>query len=398
MNALSPQIADYLARGSWIRKIFESGIEMKKIYGQDQVCDFSLGNPDLPPPKVVGECLADMAETSGEPFSFGYMPNAGYPHVREALAAHLSVEQDVAASAADVMLTCGAAGGINVFLKAVIDPGEEVVCPAPYFVEYGFYAENHQARLVPAKTKPLTFELDLDAIDAAITPKTRVVMINSPNNPTGQIYSKSQLESLCDILAAHNKKRDRFIYLLADEPYRFLAYHGHKVPPVLPMYPWSVVISSFSKNLSLPGARIGYVLIAPDMPEKEELMNGLVFANRILGFVNAPAIAQNVLLRALGHTVDTAIYAKRRAIMAEVLTSAGYEFTMPKGAFYFFPKAPGGDDVAFVARLRDQRILAVPGSGFGYPGYFRLAFCVGEEVIERSLDGFKKAISVKRVD
>ena len=398
MNALSPQIAEYITRGSWIRKIFESGIEMKKIYGQDQVCDFSLGNPDLPPPKVVGECLADMAETAGEPFAFGYMPNAGYPHVREALAKHLCVEQDVAASASDVMLTCGAAGGINVFLKAVIEPGEEVICPAPYFVEYGFYAENHQARLVPVKTKPLTFELDLAALEAAITPKTRVVLINSPNNPTGQIYSKSQLEELCDILTAHNKKRERFIYLMADEPYRFLVYHGHKVPAVLPMYPWSVVISSFSKNLSLPGARIGYVLLAPDMPEKEELMNGLVFANRILGFVNAPAIAQNVLLRALGHQVDTTVYAKRRALMAEVLSSAGYEFSMPKGAFYFFPKAPGGDDVAFVARLRDQRILAVPGSGFGYPGYFRLAFCVGEEVIERSLDGFKKAISVKRVD
>jgi aspartate aminotransferase len=398
MNALSPQIAEYIARGSWIRKIFESGIEMKKIYGQDAVCDFSLGNPDLPPPKVVGECLADMAETAGEPFAFGYMPNAGYPHVREALARHLSAEQDVAATAADVMLTCGAAGGINVFLKAVIEPGEELLCPAPYFVEYGFYAENHQARLVPVKTKPMTFELDLAAIDAAITPKTRVVLINSPNNPTGQIYAKSQLEELCDILAAHNKKRDRFIYLMADEPYRFLVYHGHKVPAVLPMYPWSCVISSFSKNLSLPGARIGYVLLAPDMPEKEELMNGLVFANRILGFVNAPAIAQNVLLRALGHQVDTTVYAKRRALMAEVLTSAGYEFSMPKGAFYFFPQAPGGDDVAFVARLRDQRILAVPGSGFGYPGYFRLAFCVGEEVIERSLDGFKKAISVKRVD
>ncbi|MBF0482181.1 MAG: pyridoxal phosphate-dependent aminotransferase [Desulfovibrionaceae bacterium] len=398
MNALSPQIAEYIARGSWIRKIFESGIEMKKIYGDDQVCDFSLGNPDLPPPNVVGECLAGLAETAQEPFAFGYMPNAGYPHVRTALAAHLSVEQEVAASAGDVMLTCGAAGGINVFLKAVIEPGEEVLCPAPYFVEYGFYAENHQAKLVPVKTTPMTFELDLAAIDAAITPKTRVVLINSPNNPTGQIYPRSQLEGLCDILAAHNRKRDRFIYLLADEPYRFLVYHGHKTPAVLPMYPWSCVISSFSKNLSLPGARIGYVLLAPDMPEKDELMNGLVFANRILGFVNAPAIAQNILLRALGHQVDTAIYAKRRAIMAEVLTQAGYEFSMPKGAFYFFPKAPGGDDVAFVARLRDQRILAVPGSGFGYPGYFRLAFCVGEEVIERSLSGFKSAVNVKRVD
>jgi aspartate aminotransferase len=397
MRALSPQIAEYITRGSWIRKIFESGMEMKKIHGEEGVCDFSLGNPDLPPPKIVGECLADMADHADEPFAFGYMPNAGYPHVREALATHLSAEQDVNATAADVLLTCGAAGGINVFLKAVLEPGEEVVCPAPYFVEYGFYVENHQGRLMPVKTKPLSFELDLDALDAAITPKTRVVMINSPNNPTGQIYSRSQLEGLCDILTAHNKKRDRFIYLLADEPYRFLVYHGHKVPEILPMYPWSVVISSFSKNLSLAGARIGYVLVAPDMPEKEELINGMVFANRILGFVNAPAIAQNVLLRALGHQVDTSVYAKRRALMAEVLTQAGYEFSMPKGAFYFFPKAPGGDDVAFVARLREQRILAVPGSGFGYPGYFRLAFCVGDEVIERSAEGFKKAVSVKVV-
>ncbi len=277
------------------------------------------------------------------------------------------------------------------FFRAVLDPCDEVVVPAPFFVEYGFYVQNHGGGLVPVKSKPLTFDLDIDAIARAITEKTRVFLINSPNNPTGAVYSRERLQELADLLQRKSEEYGRPIYLLADEPYRFLAFDGVEVPSILPLYPYSVVVSSFSKNLSLAGERVGYVLLNPAMPQKERLAAGLVLTNRILGFVNAPAIAQQILERALGVTVDPGIYDGRRKAMARVLEATGYEFTLPKGAFYFFPKAPGGDDVKFCAALQEQRILAVPGMGFGYPGFFRLAFCVGEDVINRSEEGFAKA-------
>lgn len=392
MSMLSAEIAEALSRGSWIRRIFEQGTEMKKQYGEDKVYDFSLGNPDLPPPPIVGECLADLATRASEPFAFGYMPNAGHPHVREALAAQISVEQGVAFKGSDLLLTCGAAGGINAFFRAVLAPGEEVLCPRPYFVEYGFYVGNHGGKLVTVPARLPSFDLDVPAMLEAVTPRTRVVLLNSPNNPTGVIYSEETLKELARGLRELNAKRDKPILLLSDEPYRFLTYGGATVPSLPKIYPYTVVVSSFSKNLSLAGERIGYVALAPDMPGKAELMNGIVFANRILGYVNAPAIGQAILLKSLGSQVDTAIYAERRDAMARVLDAAGYEYTMPSGAFYFFPKAPGGDDVAFVGKLCAERVLAVPGMGFGMPGYFRLTFCVDKRVIENAAEGFAKAI------
>ena len=392
MSLLSSEISETLSKGSWIRRIFEQGAEMKKIYGEDKVYDFSLGNPDLPSPGVVGECLAELAARATEPFAFGYMPNAGHPHVREALAAQVAMEQEAPVTGTDLLLSCGAAGGINAFFRAVLTQGDEVICPRPFFVEYGFYVGNHGGRLVTVPTLP-DFDLDVPALLAAITPKTRVVLLNSPNNPTGVIYSEKTIQALADGLMAENAKREKPILLLADEPYRFLTYDGAHVPSIMNIYPYTVVVSSFSKNLSLAGERIGYVALAPQMPGKEELMAGVVFANRILGYVNAPAIGQAILLKALGQQVDSSVYAERRDAMAKVLGDAGYEFVMPKGAFYFFPKAPGGDDVAFVEKLCKERVLAVPGSGFGMPGYFRLTFCVGTKVILGAAEGFKKAIS-----
>lgn len=392
MSMLSTEISEALSRGSWIRRIFEQGAEMKKLHGNDRVYDFSLGNPDLPAPPVVGECLSDLATRAGEPFAFGYMPNAGYPHVREALAKQVSQEQGVKFEGTDLLLTCGAAGGINAFFRAVLTQGDEVLCPRPYFVEYGFYVGNHGGKLVTVAAAPPDFDLDVPAMLAAITDKTRVVMLNSPNNPTGCIYSEETLRELARGLRVLNEKREKPILLLADEPYRFLAYDNAVVPSLPKIYPYTVVVSSFSKNLSLAGERIGYVALAPNMPGKEELMNGIVFANRILGYVNAPAIGQALLLKSLGHQVDASIYAERRDAMAKVLSEAGYEFSMPAGAFYFFPKAPGGDDVAFVAKLCEQRVLAVPGTGFGMPGYFRLTFCVDQKVIENAAEGFARAI------
>lgn len=392
MKLITDQMEQYLGGGAWIRKIFEQGLELKKQFGEDAVCDFSLGNPDLPPPPVVGQCLAELSGQMDRPFALGYMPNPGYPEVRKALAAHLTREQGVPLTADDVLLTCGAAGGINVFFRSVLTPGDDVMCPSPYFVEYDFYAANHGASLTPVPTKPDTFDLDIPAMEAAITDRTMVVMINSPNNPTGQVYSRETLTELAAMLTRKSAGRERPIYLLADEPYRFLAYDGVEVPSVLPLYPYSLVIGSFSKNLSLPGERVGFVAVSPEMPGREHLVAAMVFANRIMGFVNAPAVGQALLLRALGQEVDRAIYERRRAAMAKVLTEAGYEFFMPRGAFYFFPKSPDPDELVFLERLTAERVLAVPGRGFGMPGYFRLAFCVDEAVIERSAPGFARAI------
>lgn len=392
MKLITDQMEQYLGGGAWIRKIFEQGLELKKQFGEDAVCDFSLGNPDLPPPPVVGQCLAELSGQMDRPFALGYMPNPGYPEVRKALAAHLTREQGVPLTADDVLLTCGAAGGINVFFRSVLTPGDDVMCPSPYFVEYDFYAANHGASLTPVPTKPDTFDLDIPAMEAAITDRTMVVMINSPNNPTGQVYSRETLTELAAMLTRKSAGRERPIYLLADEPYRFLAYDGAEVPSVLPLYPYSLVIGSFSKNLSLPGERVGFVAVSPEMPGREHLVAAMVFANRIMGFVNAPAVGQALLLRALGQEVDRAIYERRRAAMAKVLTEAGYEFFMPRGAFYFFPKSPDPDELVFLERLTAERVLAVPGRGFGMPGYFRLAFCVDEAVIERSAPGFARAI------
>jgi len=392
MQLISKQMSGYMNNSSWIRKMFEEGIRMKAQFGEENVYDFSLGNPDLPPPAAVKQALCEIADQADQPFFLGYMPNFGYPHVREKLAVEVSKEQGVDVPADCLVITCGAAGALNSTFRAVLEPGDEVITPAPFFVEYGFYAENFGASLVQVKSKPLTFELDLDGIDAAINDKTRVIIINSPNNPTGAIYSRAELEALAAILQKHNAKRDRPIYILADEPYRFLAFDGAEVPSLLSIYPYTIVCSSFSKNLSMAGGRVGYALINPAIEDRGPLVAAVIMSNRILGFVNAPALAQKLLHKALGSSVDASIYDTRRKAMAEVLDYAGYNYTMPRGAFYFFPEAPGGDDIAFCAKLQEERILAVPGTGFGYPGYFRLAFCVNEKVILGAKEGFAAAM------
>jgi len=392
MQLISSQMTGYIERASWIRKMFEEGIRLKKEFGEDNVHDFSLGNPDLPPPSTIKEALAELAEQADQPFFLGYMPNFGYPDVRTRLAEEVSKEQGVNVPAECLVITCGAAGALNSVFRAVLEPGDEILTPAPFFVEYGFYADNHSATLKPIPSKPLTFELDLEAIDAAINDKTRVVLINSPNNPTGAVYSREQLDALAAILEKHNAQRERPIYILSDEPYRFLAFDDVNVPSLLDVYTYSIVCSSFSKNLSMAGERIGYALVNPAIKGKEPLIGSIVMANRILGFVNAPALAQKLLGKALGSSVDISIYDARRKAMAAVLDHAGFKYTMPKGAFYFFPEAPGGDDVKFCALLQEEKILAVPGSGFGCPGYFRLAFCVGEDIILRAKDAFARAM------
>ncbi len=391
MTILSQRVAGYTKNSSWIRRMFEAGAQLKQQFGSDNVYDFSLGNPDLAPPSAVAEGLHALADRVTEPFSFGYMPNGGYPWAKEKLAAHVSKEQGVGLGAEHVLLSCGAAGGLNAFFRAVLNAGEEVLGLAPYFVEYGFYAENHGASFKAVPTTPETFRPDLAALEAAISEKTRVLITNSPNNPTGTVYTEKEMRGIVAVLEKCSHKFGRPIWLVADEPYRFLAFDGAVVPSVLPLYPYAVVVSSFSKSLSLPGERIGYVLISPLLEEGAELMDALTLTNRILGYVNPPTVGQYLMVAAMNTPVDVAIYAARRTAMETVLRETGYDFCSPKGAFYFFPKAPGGDDVAFVQRLLEEKILAVPGTGFGCPGHFRLAFCVDESIIKKAKDAFAKA-------
>ena len=337
MSILADSVAGYLEHASWIRRMFEAGGQLKAKYGADNVYDFSLGNPDLPAPPAVGKGLRDFAEHAGEPFAFGYMANAGFPWARQRLAEHLSQEQGCTLDGDHVLLSCGAAGGLNAFLRAVINPGEEMLTFAPYFVEYGFYVANHGGSLRAVKSLPDTFAPDMDALEAAISEKTRVLLINSPHNPTGVVYTRSQIEAITSLLERKSREYGKPIWLIADEPYRFLAYDGVEVPSVLPLYPHAVVISSFSKSLSLPGERVGYVAVSPLLQEHATLMAALTLTNRILGFVNPPVVGQHIMAAALGSQVDLSVYAARRKAMSEVLDAAGYSYQMPAGAFYFFP-------------------------------------------------------------
>ena len=395
MQLVSSQIEEFQRSSSWIRKMFEAGIALKKQYGEDNVCDFSLGNPDLVPPASIVDGLRKLVDKIDAPAGLGYMPNAGYMDVRESLAAYLTKEQGVAIAGSDVVITCGAAGGLNAFFRAVLTPGEEVLCPAPYFVEYGFYCGNYGGKLKPVPSSPENgFHLDLDGIAAAITDKTRAIIINSPNNPSGVIYTVDELKALGDILLKATEKYSRPIFLISDEPYRFLAFDGATVPAMLPIYKYSVIIGSFSKNLALAGERVGYVAVNPAMEERASLVAGITLTNRILGFVNAPCIGQRLMQAALGTQADATVYVRRRAKMAKVLDEAGIKYTMPAGTFYFFPKAPEGvSDVEFVDALAQERVLVVPGSGFGFPGYFRIALCVDDKFIDKSLPGFKAAVA-----
>jgi aspartate aminotransferase len=285
-------------------------------------------------------------------------------------------------------MTVGAAGAINVVMKALLDPGDEVIILAPFFVEYNFYVDNHGGVTKIVNTAG-DFSLDLEAIEAAVTARTKAIIINSPNNPTGQIYSAAELADLGAILA----KAPRTVYLISDEPYRKIVYDNHTVPSIFKAYRNSLIVSSYSKDLSLPGERIGYLAVHPEIEGKGQLLGAMTLANRILGFVNAPALMQRVVAELQGVTVDTSIYARRRELFCQVLREAGYEFVPPKGAFYMFPKSPLADDAQFVGLLAEEKILGVPGRGFGMPGYFRLAFCVEDAVISRSAEGFKRALA-----
>lgn len=373
------KIEGFMERSSWIRRMFEEGGRLKAEHGAGNVFDFSLGNPNLEPPEEFHRILVDLI-TEPHPGLHGYMPNAGYLETRQAIAEYLTDEQGVPVHADNIVMTSGAGGALNVIFKAILDKGDEVLVPKPYFVEYDFYVDNHAGVLRPVETNP-DFSLDLDLIAAAITPKTRAIILNSPNNPTGRIYPEEAVRALGRLLEHRWAETGRIIYLLADEPYRKIVYGDTSVPSLMAAYPNTILSTSYSKDLSLSGERIGFLAANSSIPDVKRLMGALVLANRILGFVNAPALMQRAVARLQGVSVDLTFYKENRDLLLGALRGSGFTVPEPDGAFYLFPKSPIEDDVVFAQELQEQLVLVVPGSGFGGPGHFRIAYCVSRETV-----------------
>ncbi len=394
---VASHISEAMSSSSFIRRMFEEGLMMKSRFGADNVYDFSIGNPDLEPPAKVARMLAELG-TNPKPGQHGYMPNAGYPETRAAMAKKVSGEQGVEVSADRVVMGVGAAGAMNSVLKAVLSHGDEVLVSAPFFPEYAHYARNHGGNLrsIPSRED---FSLDIASIEAAISSKTAALIINSPNNPTGKIYTSEDLAALGAALARAKSRTGRSVLLIADEPYREIVYDNRKVAPIFPVWADSVVVSSFAKNLSLPGERIGYVAVNPGCAWAQELTDAVIFCTRVIGYVNAPATFQRIVAECWDEKVDYSSYLKRRNLLTGILDEAGIEYAVPEGAFYLFCKVPerratagdSADDGAFCDQLKAHHILGVPGKGFGKPGWFRLAYCVSEKSITGSRDAFKNA-------
>ena len=387
--AVSNKVKGSMEQGSWIRKMFEEGISLKQQFGEENVFDLSLGNPIMEPPQEFFDELRRVAEN---PIAglHRYMPNAGFVETRDAVAAQLREETSQDFTANEIIMCCGAGGALNVILKTLLDPGDEVVIFAPYFVEYFFYADNHGGvcKVVPPNDD---FLPDLDAFENAIVENTKIVLLNSPNNPSGVLYSAELLAQLGEIIQRKEKEFGSEIFLVSDEPYRKILFDGLEYPHIFDHHVRSIVATSHSKDLALPGERIGFVAVHPDYDDKTELMDGLVFCNRTLGFVNAPALIQHIVKNLQSVTIDVQQYQDKRDFMYQNLTEIGYEMPMPQGAFYMFPKSPIEDDVEFTAELQKSNVLVVPGRGFGSPGHFRLSYCVTDETLAGSLEGFRIA-------
>lgn len=383
-----------MEKSSWIRKMFEEGIRLKQEFGEENVFDLSLGNPVMEPPEEVQNALVEAAKDTSSGLH-RYMPNAGLQDVREAIARTLSEECKVSLSANDLVMVCGAAGGLNITLKTLLDSGDEVIIFAPYFVEYLFYADNHGGKAVSVKTHD-DFSLDFDSLKSVLNEKTKAVIINSPNNPTGVVYSREELEQLAEILKEHSNESGKPVYLISDDPYKKITFDGAEAVNILELYGNSIYITSHSKDIALPGERIGFVAVHPQCEDAGNLMAGLIFSNRVLGFVNAPALIQRVIKKVQGVTVDVEQYRKKRDFLYGELTRIGYEVVKPQGAFYFFPKSPIEDEVEFVKRLAEEKVLVVPGRGFGCPGYFRISYCLPDSVLEGSIAGFESAFKACR--
>lgn len=383
---IAQKIESSLAGSSWIRKMFEEGEKLRKIYGADKVYDFTLGNPDVEPPEEFNRELQKVA-ANPIPGMHRYMSNAGYEETRQAIAEVLAEASGLPVNAGHIVMTVGAGGGLNVVLKTLLNPDEEVIVTTPYFVEYGFYVGNHGGKLKEVPTKA-DFQLDLDALSDAIGPQTRAIIINSPNNPSGAVYPAETLAALGRLLEEKEKALGTSVYVISDEPYAKIVYDDITVPNMFKYIKNSFIVTSHSKDLALPGERIGYIAINPAITDSELIFNGLVFSNRTLGFVNAPALMQRLITPLQRVKINTDDYRAKRDFFYELLTGLGFEVTKPMGAFYFFPRSPIADDVEFVNRAQKYNILVVPGSGFGLPGYFRVSYCMNIQIIRNSVSAF----------
>ena len=388
--AIASNVRQHMENSSWIRRMFELGIALKRERGEENVFDLSLGNPVIEPPPEFFEALRSLADTP-TPGAHRYMPNAGYPETRQAVADTLAAETGLPYGAQHVLMTCGAAAALNVAIRALCDPGDEVVVLTPYFAEYLFYPGNHGAVPVVVGCDE-AFIPDLDDLERKLTPRSKVVILNSPNNPAGVIYPQSFVADLAALLRRKSDELGVDIYLISDEPYRRIIYDGLGYPFPQHEYERTITATSHAKDLALPGDRIGYLAIHPACEEAGDLMDAFAFCNRVLGFVNAPAIMQH-LVRGLQHvTVDVSDYQAKRDYLCDVLTSAGYSVRKPEGAFYLFPQSPVEDEMLLIEALQDEGVLVVPGRGFGMPGYFRISYCVQQATLEGAAPGFRTAI------
>lgn len=385
---ISKKMQRLVQGSSVIRAMFEEGKRMAALYGADQVYDFSIGNPSVTPPAEVAQAIRDILDQEEPLAVHGYMNNSGYEEVRQAIAGQLEQREALGLSARHITMTVGAAGGLNVLLKTLLNPGDEVVVLAPFFGEYANYIDNYDGVMVVASTDPDTFQPDLARLEQALSPRTRAIILNTPNNPTGVIYSPETLRAMAELLERKEKEYSTSIYVISDEPYREIVYTGEPAPYLLSYFRNGFLCYSYSKSLSLPGERIGYLAAHPQMDGLDEILAALNVATRILGFVNAPSLFQKVIARTLDASVDQEIYRRNRDVLYEHLTGLGFSCVKPDGAFYLFPRCPIPDEAAFIQMAKELHLLLVPGSSFHGPRHFRMSYCVSPEMIQRSLPAF----------
>lgn len=387
---VSEKMQSLLEGNSTIRAMFEEGKKLSNIHGEDNVFDFSIGNPNVYPPENVKLSINKILDEEDPNYTHGYMNNSGYEDVRESIALHINKKDNVDLNKESIVMTCGAAGGLNIILKSILNPNDEVITFSPFFVEYKNYVDNFNGTLKIVKSNTDTFEPNLNELESTITSKTKAILINSPHNPTGVIYSEKCIQGLCNLLYRKQEEYGHEIYLLSDEPYREIIYDDSSIPCILKYYKNSFICYSYSKSLSLPGERIGYVVINNSMDDFNDISNALNIANRILGFVNAPSLFQRVIKECLDSEVDVNLYKRNRDLLYNHLIDLGFTCVKPKGAFYLFPKSPIEDDKKFCEDAKKFNLLLVPGSAFGCSGFVRISYCTSYEKIEKSLDAFSK--------
>ena len=387
---IAEKMKPFVQNNSAIRMMFEEGNRLRAKYGADKVYDFSLGNPSVPAPDCVREAIIDLVNNEEPTVLHGYMSNAGFEDVRQTIAESLNRRFDTKFSAKNLIMTVGAASGLNVILKTILNPGEEVIVFAPYFLEYGAYVRNYDGVLVEISPDTTTFQPNLAEFEQKITPKTKAVIVNTPHNPTGVVYSEETIRKLSAILEAKQKEFGTVIYLISDEPYRELAYDGVEVPYLTKYYDNTVVGYSYSKSLSLPGERIGYVIVPDEVENADQVIDGIVVSNRTLGFVNAPSLLQKAVAKCLDEKTNLAFYDENRKMLYEGLQKLGFHCIKPEGAFYMWVKSPDTDEEKFVAAGKKYNIIMVKGSAFGCAGYVRLAYCVSHETVKNALTAFEK--------